>query len=210
MATAGLSAGVLVAWLPVSALINEHDALSAATGQLNNLQKENHLLAGGVRALRDPAQSAVIARQEYQLVKPGAQGYEVLPPAGKSGTGQYAGDPGLQAPVAPGHSQVSLPVDRSSESPSEKGGQSGTSSPSRGADGTGTAGRTGTANGSNASGQTGAAGTTAGGTNGQQNPSGGSGQGSATSASSGSAGATQLRENTSLFQRIVRTLEFWR
>ena len=43
---------------------------------------------------------ARIARQQYQLVDPGQQVYEVLPAPSASG-GTDAGDPGQQAPVTP-------------------------------------------------------------------------------------------------------------
>ena len=108
-ATACLCAGILAAWLPVSAVLHEHHDLSQATSQLDQLRQDNRTLAQAAAALGNPAQASQIAREQYQQVPPGEQAYEVLPPAGK-GSGQYAGDPGLQKPVSPDRSQSDLPT----------------------------------------------------------------------------------------------------
>jgi hypothetical protein len=108
-ATACLCAGIAAAWLPVSAVLHERNDLSQASSQLDQLRHDNQTLARDAAALGNSAQAAQIAREQYQQVPPGAQAYEVLPPAGK-GSGQYAGDPGLQKPVSPDRSQGTLPT----------------------------------------------------------------------------------------------------
>jgi cell division protein FtsB len=108
-ATACLCAGILAAWLPVSAVLHERSNLAQASSQLDQLRHDNQTLAQDAAALANPAQAAQIAREQYQQVPPGEQAYEVLPPAGK-GSGQYAGDPGLQKPVSPDRSQGTLPT----------------------------------------------------------------------------------------------------
>ena len=49
--------------------------------------------------LSDAGEIGRIAREQYQLVSPGQQAYEVLPPSGATAAGTpYAGDPGLGRP----------------------------------------------------------------------------------------------------------------
>ncbi len=88
-------------------MLQEHHDLSQASSQLDQLRHDNRSLAQEAAALGNPAQAAQIAREQYQQVPPGEQAYEVLPPAGK-GSGQYAGDPGLQKPVSPDRGQSDL------------------------------------------------------------------------------------------------------
>ena len=69
---------------------------------LAGLRKQDVALAQEKKNLSNADEIGRIAREQYQLVSPGQQAYEVLPPAGSSATGTpYAGDPGSTAPVAP-------------------------------------------------------------------------------------------------------------
>jgi hypothetical protein len=93
---------ILVAWFPLGSLVHQGAALAGANGELTALHKEDAALKQEKKSLSDPAEIGRIAREQYQLVSPGQQAYEVLPPAsGSSADTPYAGDPGLIGPVAP-------------------------------------------------------------------------------------------------------------
>ena len=98
-----LAAVALVAWFPATSLLHERQALAATTGQVRRLTQQDRALAREEQRLQSPAEVARIAREQYQLVAPGQQAYQVLPPNGAAGssTAAYAGDPGLQRPVTP-------------------------------------------------------------------------------------------------------------
>lgn len=97
-----LSALILVAWFPGSSLLQQRSNLASASTQLRELHQQDAALAQERRNLSDSSEIARIAREQYQLVNPGQQAFEVLPPAGASEPGtSYAGDPGAIAPVAP-------------------------------------------------------------------------------------------------------------
>jgi cell division protein FtsB len=97
-----LSAIILVAWFPASSLLQQRSNLASASTQLRELHQQDAALAQERRNLSDSSEIARIAREQYQLVNPGQQAFEVLPPAGASEPGtSYAGNPGANAPVAP-------------------------------------------------------------------------------------------------------------
>jgi len=94
---------VLAAWFPASALVRQQQALAGASTELQQLQSQNRALAAEQHRLNQSTEIERLARQQYQLVSPGQQAYQVLPPSGLGGAsaGRYPGDPGLQPPVAP-------------------------------------------------------------------------------------------------------------
>lgn len=96
----GLSAGVILAWLPASSLVNQRHQLTAAGSELNSLNAQNRRLKAEAAELSQPGAVDRIAQEQYQLEPPGTQVYDVLPPNDK-GAGQYSGDPGLQSLAAP-------------------------------------------------------------------------------------------------------------
>jgi len=97
-----MSAVILVAWFPARALVNQRSSLSGATNQLYRMHQEDVALSQEKKNLSDLTEIARIAREEYQLVSPGQQAFEVLPPSGAATGGtSYAGDPGSNPPVAP-------------------------------------------------------------------------------------------------------------
>jgi cell division protein FtsB len=97
-----LSAVILTAWFPASALYRQRASLSQANGQLSQLHSEDAALSQERKNLSDSAEVGRIARTQYQLVSPGQQAFEVLPPTGSAvANAPYAGDPGNSAPVAP-------------------------------------------------------------------------------------------------------------
>jgi cell division protein FtsB len=96
------SAVILFAWFPFSSLLQQRTTLSSTAAQLSGLHKQDAALAQEQKNLSDDAEIGRIAREQYQLVSPGQQAYEVLPPSGSSAAGApFAGDPGSTAPVAP-------------------------------------------------------------------------------------------------------------
>jgi len=97
-----LSAAILGAWFPANALYQQHAGLASAGAQLSELHQQDAALAQESKNLSNSAEIARIAREQDQLVSPGQQAFEVLPPTGASKAGApYAGDPALSAPVAP-------------------------------------------------------------------------------------------------------------
>jgi hypothetical protein len=97
-----LSAIILGAWFPANALYHQHGSLASANAQLNELHQQDAALAREGKNLSNAAEIARIAREQDQLVSPGQQAFEVLPPAGSSkASAPYSGDPALTGPVAP-------------------------------------------------------------------------------------------------------------
>jgi hypothetical protein len=113
-----LSVVILGAWFPANALYRQHASLASANAQLNSLHQQDAALAQERKNLSDSAEIARIAREQYQLVTPGQQAYEVLPPTGASTPNTpYAGDPALDAPVAPSSAAVLPPGSVASTTP---------------------------------------------------------------------------------------------
>jgi cell division protein FtsB len=81
------SAGILAAWFPASALLHQRAQLGAASAQLGRLNRENAALRHREHQLRTPATLGRIAQQQYDLVPPGDQAYQVLPPSGSGTSG---------------------------------------------------------------------------------------------------------------------------
>lgn len=96
------SALMLAAWFPAKALLSQRSSLAGTEAQLSGLHAQDAALAQEKKNLGDPGEIGRIAREQYQLVNPGQQAYEVLPPSGAASSGTpYAGDPGSDAPVIP-------------------------------------------------------------------------------------------------------------
>jgi cell division protein FtsB len=97
-----LSAAILGAWFPANALYHQHASLASASAQLSELHQQDAALAQERKNLSSSAEIARIAREQDQLVSPGQQAFEVLPPSGTpKADSPYAGDPALSGPVAP-------------------------------------------------------------------------------------------------------------
>jgi cell division protein FtsB len=97
-----LAAAILFAWFPGSSLLSQRSSLADAAAQLAALHRQDSALAQEQKSLSDSGEIGRIAREQYQLVSPGQQAYEVLPPSGAAATGTpYSGDPGSNGPVAP-------------------------------------------------------------------------------------------------------------
>jgi cell division protein FtsB len=96
------SAVVLFAWFPAGSLLSQRSNLHGTVSELNALKAQDSSLAQENKNLSDAGEIGRIAREQYQLVSPGQQAYEVLPPSGATAAGTpYAGDPGSDAPVTP-------------------------------------------------------------------------------------------------------------
>jgi len=97
-----VAAVVLFAWFPAGSLLNQRSSLADTEAQLGALKKQDAALAQEKKNLSDAGEIGRIARAQYQLVSPGQQAYETLPPSGAAAPGTpYAGDPGSRGPVAP-------------------------------------------------------------------------------------------------------------
>jgi cell division protein FtsB len=103
IASVAVSAVILVAWLPAGALLTQRRTLSTASATLGQLRAEDAALRHEAKNLSNPAEIARIARQQYQLIAPGEQAYQILPPPGKGGgdTDPYSGDPANSPLVSP-------------------------------------------------------------------------------------------------------------
>ncbi len=122
-----LSLIILGAWFPANALFHQRSNLAAANASLSELHQQDAALAQARKDLSSSAEIARIAREQYQLVNPGQQAYEVLPPtrASKAGT-TYAGDPALKGPVAPSSASVLPPGSETGTTQSTSNGRTGT------------------------------------------------------------------------------------
>lgn len=96
------SAIVLFAWFPAGSLLSQRSNLHGTESELNTLHAQDSALAQENKNLSDGGEIGRIAREQYQLVSPGQQAYQVLPPPGATAAGTpYAGDPGSDGPVTP-------------------------------------------------------------------------------------------------------------
>ncbi|MGH9047340.1 MAG: FtsB family cell division protein [Acidimicrobiales bacterium] len=98
-----LAAIISVAWFPAGALIDQHRTLAQSSSALDQLRSQNRALRTESKNLSKPTEIARIARQQFQLIAPGEQAYQVLPAPGKTSgaTDPYSGDPGNSSPVSP-------------------------------------------------------------------------------------------------------------
>jgi cell division protein FtsB len=113
-----LSGLMLAAWFPASALYHQHQQLAATSASLAAVRTEDAALRQEEHRLGSSSEVSRIAREQYQLVDPGQQAYEVLPSSG----GAYDGDPGLEGPVKPSAASELPPgsTGRSGGTPAQK------------------------------------------------------------------------------------------
>lgn len=81
------SVAILAAWFPTSDLLHQRSQLASSSAQLGRLNHENAALRHREKQLRTPADLGRIAQQQYGLVPPGEQAYQVLPPSGSASSG---------------------------------------------------------------------------------------------------------------------------
>jgi cell division protein FtsB len=134
-----VSAIVLFAWFPAGSLLSQRSDLHGAEAQLGSLHAQDSALAQEKKNLSDAGEIGRIAREQYQLVSPGQQAYEVLPPSGATSAGTpYAGDPGSDGPVTPsatpelppgGVTTTTTPATTATTTPASAKSQSGSTHP---------------------------------------------------------------------------------
>ncbi len=73
--------GVLfVGFFPGRTFVAQQASLGRAEDRLEVLQEQNELLDGRIEALNTDAEIERLAREQYNLVRPGEQAYAILPP----------------------------------------------------------------------------------------------------------------------------------
>ena len=102
---AATAAVILAAWLPVGALLTQHEAISTANTRLSQLDAQGTMLAAQAKQLAQPQYQLQLFRARYQLVEPGQRLVEVLNGSPSSDTSSsdapYRGDPGFNPIVNP-------------------------------------------------------------------------------------------------------------
>lgn len=79
LATAVLAAFVSLGVLPARTYLEKKEAVASAEAELATLQTQNAAAQAHVDALQTDAEIERIAREQYGLVKPGDEKYQVLP-----------------------------------------------------------------------------------------------------------------------------------
>lgn len=98
------AAVVLIAWLPVGALLSQRAAIAATAARLEQLQAQGRQVDATLAWLDTPEAKLDLGREDYQLVLPGQRLLQVLPTSSVRGAADdapYATDPGLSAIVDP-------------------------------------------------------------------------------------------------------------
>ena len=107
-----LSAAALIGvWFPFSTLLGQSAQLSATSQQIAAIQHQSRDLSIQQKLLSTTEAEALLAREEYQLVRPGQRLIQILN-NNLSGS-QATGDPGFQPLVSPSNAAGLLPVDPS-------------------------------------------------------------------------------------------------
>ncbi len=108
------SVAIVAAWFPVSSLLHQRAQLAAASAALSRVDHQNQALQRDAKQLQTPGALSRIAQQQYGLVSPGEQAYQVLPPSGTP----HAGGPLATGPTPPaggaGQSGVRVSTSRTS------------------------------------------------------------------------------------------------
>ena len=92
---AALFAVLLLGAFPVRAYLDQGNQRASLTGRVAALTAKNDELARKAEELKDPHVVEALARERYQLVRPGEEAYAILP------TDQSAATPPPTPPPAP-------------------------------------------------------------------------------------------------------------
>jgi len=94
---------ILAAWFPAGGLLAQRRTLSETAATLGQLRTEDAALRAESKNLSNPSEIARIARQQFQLIAPGEEAFQILPPPGQptGATDPYAGDPGNESVGSP-------------------------------------------------------------------------------------------------------------
>ncbi len=112
-----MSAAIVGAWFPVSTLLRQHAQIASASAQLSRLDKENATLRHEEKELRTPSTLGRIAQQQYDLVPPGDQAYQVLPPSGSGRADGTLAEGGTKEKSKSGATSASSGSDAGSATP---------------------------------------------------------------------------------------------
>jgi cell division protein FtsB len=88
---------LFLAVFPTRAYIAQRDAIAAEKDKAAVLQRENSRLSARVGQLQTDVEVERLAREQYNLVKPGEEAYAILP--GAEGTAPAAATPAPSTPV---------------------------------------------------------------------------------------------------------------
>ena len=80
LASVVLVAALFLFVFPTRTYLAQRDSLAGAEERLDVLQRENELLEQRISTLRTDAEIERIAREQYNLVRPGEEAFAVLPP----------------------------------------------------------------------------------------------------------------------------------
>jgi hypothetical protein len=90
---------ILVGWFPLGAIWHQQSQLDSTTAQITAIQNQQRALTLQAKSIDSRAAATLLAREQYQLVRPGQSLIQVLP--GYGSASQTSGDPGLQPLVSP-------------------------------------------------------------------------------------------------------------
>ncbi len=90
--------GIVMAVIPFRHIIDQQRLVSAATAELDALERENELLEGEVAALNTPQEIERLARERLGYVMPGEIAYVVVEPPADATTTTIAPEPVVTPP----------------------------------------------------------------------------------------------------------------
>ena len=93
------AAVILVGWFPINAIWHQQSQLDTTATQITAIKNQQRALTLQARSIDSRAAATLLAREQYQLVRPGQSLIQVLP--GNGSVSQSTGDPGLQPLVSP-------------------------------------------------------------------------------------------------------------
>ncbi len=76
----GLVAALSLAWFPARTWMGQKDEIANRQAELSELDAQVEALDARVDALDDPAEIEHMAREKYNMVRPGEEAYRILPP----------------------------------------------------------------------------------------------------------------------------------
>jgi len=109
-------------WFPLTTLIHQQSQLDATAAQLNAVRSQAKALTEQSKSVSSTDEAIALAREEYQLVKPGQSLIQVLPGSGNGSLTASSGDPGNQPLVSPTTAQGLTGVTTSSTSSTHASG----------------------------------------------------------------------------------------
>jgi hypothetical protein len=93
------AAVILVGWFPINAIWHQQSQLDSTAAQIAAIKNQQRSLTLQAKSIDSRAAATLLAREQYQLVRPGQSLIQVLP--GNGTVSPSTGDPGLQPLVSP-------------------------------------------------------------------------------------------------------------